>query len=184
MSMLTYEDLEKMIKKANRRLDRLAKFSGKDVSWAGKRLQSYIDNGKLNAWKNNRIYIDRSMSVQELQRIYIATDIFLKNNTSTITGVKHAIKSAKHSLGSTFNIGKNEAESLYQLITDDTFLYIKEHSNATSSEIWAVVQEAKERRFTYAAFEKRLKEIAEVIPDEEMKKHIEALFMSEVLGVK
>ena len=42
-----FKNLEKLVNLANRRLERLERFSGKDVSWAGKRLQSKIDNGKV-----------------------------------------------------------------------------------------------------------------------------------------
>ena len=42
-----FKSLEKLVNLANRRLERLERFSGKDVSWAGKRLQSKIDNGKV-----------------------------------------------------------------------------------------------------------------------------------------
>lgn len=42
-----YKNLSRLINTANRRLERLERFSGKDVSWAGKRLQSKIDNGKI-----------------------------------------------------------------------------------------------------------------------------------------
>ena len=42
-----FKSLEKLVNLANRRLERLERFTGKDVSWAGKRLQSKIDNGKV-----------------------------------------------------------------------------------------------------------------------------------------
>lgn len=42
-----FKSLEKLVNLANRRLERLERFSGKNVSWAGKRLQSKIDNGKV-----------------------------------------------------------------------------------------------------------------------------------------
>lgn len=42
-----YKNLNRLINIANRRLERLERFSGKDVSWAGKRLQSKLNNTKL-----------------------------------------------------------------------------------------------------------------------------------------
>lgn len=44
-----YKNLSRMIRKANNRLRRLEKFSGKSVSWAGKNLQRKIDNEKLRS---------------------------------------------------------------------------------------------------------------------------------------
>lgn len=49
MTESEYQNLSKMIKKANNRLRRLERYSGKSVSWAGKNLQSKIDNEKLRS---------------------------------------------------------------------------------------------------------------------------------------
>ena len=124
------------------------------------------------------------MSQAQLSRIEQATKDFMNSKASKITDVKKIIKTTTKNIGANLSVSKDQAESMYQLLSDDSFTYIKEHSNATSSEIWAVVQEAKEKRFTAETFTKRMLETAEVIPDEEIKKNINSLFMSEVLGVK
>lgn len=124
------------------------------------------------------------MSEQQLARIEKATRDFMSTKASTITGVRKIIRDTKKNIGSNLSVSKEQAESMYQMLSDDSFTYIKEHSNATSSELWVTIQEAKERRFNFETFQKRILETAEVLPDEEMKNNIQSLFMSEVLGVK
>ena len=180
-----YNKLKRLVNKANRRLQRLQSFSGKSVSWAGKYLQSQLDNEKLGAWNTiyDLIQIPENIDNFMYQRIYAATDLFLKNKSSTITGVKDIIKKTKRTLAGNFSITNAEAESLYQLLTDDTFLYIKEHSRAESSQMWALIEEAKEKRMSSTTFLKHMYEIAEVQPDTEMSQHINNLYIKEVLGV-
>ena len=61
--------------------------------------------------------------------------------------------------------------------------YIKENSSATSSDIWYVITEAKENRFTNKRFIDRMYDIMDVIPDQETKDVLNSLYMKEVLGV-
>lgn len=124
------------------------------------------------------------MSEQQLARIEKATRDFMSSKASTITGVRKIIRDTKKNIGSNLSVSKDQAESMYQMLSDDSFTYIKEHSRATSSEIWVTIQEAKEKRFNYDNFSRKMLETAGVIPDEEMKNNIQSLFMSEVLGVK
>lgn len=75
---------------------------------------------------------------------------------------------------------RDESESLYQLLSDDTFRYIKENSSATSSDIWYVVQEAKETRMNERNFIKQMYNIADTIPDKDMTNNIRALYFKEI----
>ena len=177
-----YKSLERLVKYANRRLERLERFSGRDVSWAGKRLQSKIDNGKVAGWTDNRITINKNMSQAQLNRIEQATRDFMVSKASKISDVKNIIKTTTKNIGANLSVSKEQAETMYQMLTDDSFKYLKEHSSITSSEAWAVIQEAKEKHFTFKTFQQKMIESAEIIPDEEMKRNINSLFMREVLG--
>ena len=184
MTEQEYNNLSKMITKANNRLRRLERFTGKSVSWAGKQLQSKIDNEKIGAWsQDNLIQISKSMSDIQLQRVYRATEDFLNSKASTITNVKNIMRKTTRNIGLNVGVSRDQAESLYQMLSEDTFKYIKEHSTATSSEVWALVEETKERRLSSKTFLKRMYEIADVIPDKEMSDNINALYMKEILGV-
>ena len=182
MTSEEYTDLKKLVDKANKRLIRLQNFTGKGVSWAGKYLQSQLDNEKLGAWSNitDTIVIPDNLDAFKYNRIYAATNLFLNRKSSTITGVKDIIKSTRRTLAGSFNITKDEAEVLYNLISDDTFQYIKEHSRATASEMWAIIEETKERRLSSTTFLKRMYEIADVQPDIEMSEKINALYIKEI----
>ena len=183
MTEQEYKDLSKMIRKANNRLARLEKFSNKSVSWAGKKLQSRIDNEKIGAWSSdNLIEISKDMTDLQLQRVYRATQDFLNNKASTITGVKNLMRKTIKNIGVNVGVSRDQAESLYQMLSDDTFKYIKENSRAESSQMWDLITEAKERRFSSTRFLKKMYEIADVIPDKEMTDNINALYMKEILG--
>lgn len=185
MNDIEFENLNKMIKKANRRLQNLEKFSGKDVSWAGKRLQASIDNEKIGAWsQDNLIQISKNMSDIELQRVYRATEDFLNSKTSTISGVKDTIKKTIKSIGVDVGVSRDEAESLYTMLSDDTFRYIKEHSSASASEIWDIITEAKERRLNFYKFRQYMYEAMQVIPDKEVNRNISNLYLKNVLGAE
>lgn len=180
-----FKNLSHMIKKANNRLHRLEKFTDKNISWAGKRLQSRIDNEKIGAWSSdNMIQISKNMTDMQLQRVYRATKDFLDSKASTISGVKSIIRKTTKNIGVNVGVSRDEAESLYQMLSDDTFKYIKENSSANSSQMWDLITEAKERRFSNRTFIKRMYEIADVIPDKEMTANINALYIKEILGAE
>ncbi len=178
-----YKKLTHIVKIANNRLKRMQEFTGKDVSWSAYYLQSKLDNLKVNAWSNNFITISKEMSNDQLQRVYNATRNFLTYKTSTITGIKKSIKETTNAIGYNFDVTKEEAETLYRLSDDDTFKYITEHSNAKASEVWAIIEEAKEKRHMgLDRFIKKVYEMAEVTRDKEMTMNIISLYNKEIRG--
>lgn len=49
-----YNELRKLVKRANQRLVRLERFTGYKDSWASKILHNKLDSEKLNAWTAKR----------------------------------------------------------------------------------------------------------------------------------
>lgn len=49
-----YNELRKLVKKANQRLVRLERFTGRQNSWSSKILRNKLDTEKLNAWTVKR----------------------------------------------------------------------------------------------------------------------------------
>lgn len=49
-----YNELRKLVKRANQRLVRLERFTGRRNSWASKILRNKLDTEKLNAWTVKR----------------------------------------------------------------------------------------------------------------------------------
>lgn len=79
-----YNELKKLVKKANQRLVRLERFTGRQNAWASKILRNKLDTAKLNAWTvKNRIRINKNMSITQLKGIKRATENFLNSKTST-----------------------------------------------------------------------------------------------------
>lgn len=137
------------------------------------------------AWsRDNLIQISNNMSDAQLERVYKATQDFLNSKASTITGVRNIIKKTTRSIGVNVGATKEESESLYQLLSDDTFKYMTEHSRATSSDIWYVIQETKERRLPERNFIKMMYNIADTIPDKEMTDNIRALYYKEIKRIE
>lgn len=83
------KDLYKLINTANTRLLRLEKLTGLKVSFAGRELKDYLDTGKINAWSPlGRIRLLPNMTESQKIAIEKATKNFLKDELSTVTGVK------------------------------------------------------------------------------------------------
>lgn len=79
-----YNEIRKLIKRANQRLVRLERFTGRQNSWASKILRNKLDSEKLNAWTvKGRIRINKNMSKTQLHAIKRATENFLNSKTST-----------------------------------------------------------------------------------------------------
>lgn len=187
---MTENELKKLnhiVRIANNRLKRMQEFSGKDVSWAAYNLQSRLD-GKVGAWsKNNLIHLNDNMSEQDLSRVLSATTLFLKSKTSTISGIKTAIRKVTTSIGVDLDITKDQANDYYRMLKEDTFTYFKDHSAARSSEMWAIIEETKEKKLSYGQFEKKMLEAGKIdpevfkkIPDQEIRMSLRGMYSKEI----
>ena len=162
-----YNELKKEISKANSRLLALEKLTGKEYSWAGQKLYDKLSVDKLGAWKNGRIRITKEMSDDDLKRIASATKTFLSSKTSTVRGVKARAKSIKANFKSGIGVTQEQAEKIYQAFDEDIIKWALRYFDA--SELWALIQEAKEdnmseQTFT-AEFLKRAKIAGEIDAD-------------------
>lgn len=84
------KELNKLIKTANMRLSRLENITGLKSSFAGQELKDYLDTDKIKGWSTiGRIRILPNMTESQKIAIEKATKNFLKDEFSTITGVKN-----------------------------------------------------------------------------------------------
>ena len=172
---MNYKDLQRLVKKANSRLLRIQRFSGKDVAWAGKQLQAKLDNEKLSAWSSaSTIKISRDMSEMQLERIYKATENFLNSQTSTIRGIKGKIKSIKEGFKSNLGVTNEEAEAIYQAFEEDLIKWALRYIDA--SRLWALVEEAKEYNYSLKTFEDRFLELSQLQNDLDIKEKIKGIY--------
>ena len=90
------QELIKLVRTANMRLSRLERLTELKTSFAGRELKDYLDTGKINAWSDiGRIRLLPNMSESQKIAIEKATKDFLKDELSTVTGVKKQV--AKYS---------------------------------------------------------------------------------------
>ena len=143
-------ELKQEISKANRRLLALEKFTGKEYSWAGQKLYDKLSVEKLNAWKNGRIKITLDMTDENLRRVLAATKSFLSSKTSTVRGVKMRAKNIKANFKSGIGVSDEQAERIYQAFEEDIIKWALRYVDA--SELWALIQEAKETNMSEQKF--------------------------------
>lgn len=182
-------DLNHIVRVANNRLRRMQKFTGKDVSWSAYNLQARLE-GKTGAWsKNNLIEISDNMSEQDLSRVYSATTKFLRSKVSTITGIKSVISQTKKSLRGDLDLTKEQVESYYRMLQDDNFNTFQDKSAARSSEMWAIIEETKEKHLSYGQFEFKMLEAGKIdpkifkkVPDLEIRASLMAMYNMDVIN--
>lgn len=177
-----YNELKKEISKANSRLARLEKFTGKPYSWAAQDLYDVLSVEKLNAWsKSNKIRINKEMSEEQLKRIMWATKEFLNKRTSTITGIKKRIKNVKAGFQYGIGVTAEQAEHIWRAFEDDLVKWALRYYDP--SEFWALIHEAietnmSEQRFT-EEFIKRANIVEEI--DADFRDLVHQLYKQEVL---
>lgn len=83
------QDLQKLIDKANRRLREIEKLTGLKSAFAGQELKEYLDTDKIKGWSTiGRIRLLPDMTESQKIAIEKATKNFLKDELSTVTGIK------------------------------------------------------------------------------------------------
>lgn len=84
-----YNDLKKLVKRANQRLVRLERLTGEKDSFSSKQLFDYLSSEKLKAvTKSNRIKIG-NFNLEQMEAIKSAVEDFLdKDSLSTVSNIK------------------------------------------------------------------------------------------------
>lgn len=83
------QELQRLIDKANRRLREIEKLTGLKSAFAGQELKDYLDTDKIKGWSPiGRIRLLPDMSESQKIAIEKATKNFLKDELSTVTGIK------------------------------------------------------------------------------------------------
>ena len=151
-----HNELKLLVKRANQRLVRLEREFGVD-SWATKKLKSRLSTEKLRAFSvNNRILLNKSMSITQLRAVKKATEQFLNSKTSTIKGIKSIKKETIKSLKETFEneneviLEDDEIESLYSILEDNDYNSIS--SFLPPSDIWVIINEARTEHYNQDTF--------------------------------
>lgn len=94
------QDLQRLIDKANRRLREIEKLTGLKSAFAGQELKEHLDTDKIKGWSPiGRIRLLPDMTESQKIAIEKATKNFLKDELSTITGIKKITKQYSEKAG-------------------------------------------------------------------------------------
>lgn len=177
-----YEEVRKLVKRANQRLVRLERNFGINT-WGSKILRKELDIEVVNAWTNsNRIRFNKKMTETQLIAIKKATQNFLSSKNSTVKGVKSIkqkqIKDLRISLSRPdLTVTTEEAETLYEFFGED---YASDITSKMphSDDILAIMVEAREvasyRRRKY--FMEQIEQYIEIGNDVDMKRKLGKLY--------
>lgn len=108
-----YNELKKDIKRANQRILRMERETGKQGLFATKELYDYLSSYELDAiTKKGRISLKSDYNLSQLRAIQKATDNFLKGDYSKVKSVKKLKAEIEREAGKP--ISYNLIDSLYQ----------------------------------------------------------------------
>ena len=176
-----YNKLKKEVSKANGRLASLQRYTGRDVSWSGKKLQQVLDNEKIGAWTpSSRIYLRKDMDIEQLKRIDKAVNQFLNSKVSKIPGIKNQIKASKKGFQKTFEVSEEEAEAMYEAFEDDLLGWIFKYIEPST--FWALIQEAKENNYSEEKFINMIKDYIDFGNDLDIKEKLLQIYERYVLS--
>lgn len=178
-----YNEVKKQVKKANQRLVRLERETGRNNSWAAKRLESKL-SGYMNAWTDSaRVRINKSMSITRLKAIEKATRQFNASKTSKVSGVRDTIKkqkeAMKESLAKEYEdkielLSDEEINNLYDMMADKDSSKLMEYVPASS--VWQLIIDARENKDNETQFLERIETYIETTNDSDMKEKITNIY--------
>lgn len=95
-----YNDLKKLVKRANQRILRLERLTGEKDSFSSKQLFDYLSSEKLKAvTKTNRIKTE-NFNLEQMEAIKNAVENFLdKDSLSTVSNIKKYKAKAEKAIG-------------------------------------------------------------------------------------
>lgn len=175
-----FNELRKLAKRANQRIVRLERFTGRQDAWAVANLRNRLDTEKLNAWTpKGRIKYNKSMNITELRATIKATKNFLNSATSTKRGIRKVIQKQIKGLGLSLDIEEKDAEFFYRLFedTDYTFFVPK---YITASAMNDLIQESIEYRYNVDRYLEALEIYITIGNDTEMRARAIALYEKEI----
>lgn len=119
-----YNFLQKEVRKANYRLDRLEKILGSKEQWASRKLYDKLDSDMIQAINSSgHVTLSKKMSMTQLKAVRKAVENFNNSKTSTIKGIKEASINIRLGLKNSLSDEKNEisdedTEIIFQIMGD------------------------------------------------------------------
>lgn len=128
-----FNELKLLVKKANQRLLRIERLTGESGTFASKQLYDYLNSSTLQALsEKGRIRLSKSFTTIQMLAIKKATEQYIDDSTSKISGVKSLVKEYSQKAGKP--IDYSQADTLYQ--TGKNYRWIIGMNGLTDSEFW------------------------------------------------
>ena len=150
-----YPQLKKRVRLANKRIRAIEKRYGKE-SWAINQLYEKINTDKVRGInKRGLIRTNKTMSTAQLRNIEQATNRFLHNKTSKLTGIEEVIRDVKNTLRTRFGepskpMSWRDINKLYDLVEDKEKRDITEKMGA--SDVWYALDQSKQTNLKFDKF--------------------------------
>lgn len=163
-----YNELKKLSKTANQRILEVERRYG-ERSWAVKKLSERLEVQNLQALSSTgRIKVSKGYSEVQMKAIIKATKQFLKSETSTLRGIKKTTQQLKKNIRKTvasdeIEISDEDIETLYGIFDDDDISWLLKY--IPPSDLWILLQDAKESQDTYDDFLTRIEKYIEIEND-------------------
>lgn len=141
-----YNELKRLAKRANQRILRLERLTGKTGTFATKQLYDYLDSDVLNALTSKgRVAVRRDFDETQMKAIIKAVNIFLEND-STVKKVKKIVKEYSTQAGKELNF--EMANTYYQANKGYDWIY----KYIAPSDFWEISRECVKENWSEETF--------------------------------
>ena len=174
------DSLQKLVKKANQRIVRIEQRYGKN-RWAVKSLKANLNNDLLNAWtKKGRIRIPKTASEDDIEKIRLITEKFIKSPTSTLRGIEKQKGNVMQTiyekgLSHGIELDDDQVYQIYEMLNDDNVNWLMDEMRL-GSDVWMVVSDAFQKRESKNSFVERLSNYINSTNDEDAKEKLEEIY--------
>lgn len=122
-----YKQLQKNVRSANAKLQRLRGHFGSDFGWAGQRLIDKLNIPAIDGITNKGyIRYNKNLSTTQMRAIIKATNEFAKSKTSTVKGMRENIAKIQSGIGKEFKVDSKTAQAILDFFTSDDYKNNKE----------------------------------------------------------
>lgn len=173
--------LRQQVKETNKRLRALDRKGFYD-SFSSKKLFEALDSTKFLEKIGNKVIglrIPRKVNITELTQLSKATRTFLNSASSTPYKTQNLIRRTKKSMYATLKIKDDEMtmkdiDLYYKILGDKDFDFYSDKE--LSSEVWALFEDSKEKKYNEDIFMKRLNEIIYISNDKDLVSQAKSLY--------
>ena len=165
-----YNELKKLVKRANQRIYRLEKETKMKAPFEVKQLYDYIDNFAIT--KKGKVKLSQNYSLMQMKVVQKAVEDFLKKDMAKIRSIKNYKKQLEKEIGK--KLSYSQANIFYQ--SGKHYSWIYEH--IPKSEFWGEwVARSNMEHWTRNRWIEEISDRIGRIPDEELKQDLIALYI-------